>query len=44
MGIRPRIVSIHILDDDSLLHGFNFYRPILLGEDQDGSARLYGGD
>ena len=37
-------VSIHILDDDSLLHTFYLYRPFLLGEDQDDDARLKGGD
>ena len=38
-----RTTSIHILDDDSLLHVFYLYRPFLLGEDQDDRARLYGG-
>ena len=33
--------SIHILDDDSLLHVFYLYRPFLLGEDQD-DTRLFG--
>ena len=43
MGSRPRAVSIHILDDDSLLHVFHLYRPFILGEDQDHLARLNGG-
>jgi hypothetical protein len=43
MGNRPRTASIHILDDDSLLHIFYLYRPFLLGEDEDGNARLWGG-
>ena len=44
MGNRPRTVSIHILDDDSLLHVFYLYRPFLFGEDQDDNSRLLGGD
>ena len=44
MGNRPRIASIHMLDDDSLLHVFYLYRPFLSGEDQDNNARLMGGD
>ena len=45
MGNRPRTPSIHILDDDSLLHIFYLYRPFLLGEDEDnGARRLWGGD
>ena len=44
MGNRPRTASIHILDDDSLLHIFYLYRPFLLGEDEDGNARLWGGN
>ena len=43
MGNRPRIASIHILDDDSLLHVFYLYRPYLLGEDEGHVARLEGG-
>ena len=43
MGNRPRTVSIHILDDDSLLHVFYLYRPFLLGEDGDELARFEGG-
>ena len=43
MGNSPRTVSIHVLDDDSLLHVFYLYRPFLLGEDQDDSARRRGG-
>jgi hypothetical protein len=37
----PRIASIHILDDDSLLHVFHLYQPFLLG-DQDDLFRLFG--
>ena len=40
---EKRTASIHILDDDSLLHVFFLYRPFLLGEDQDDTARLWGG-
>ena len=43
MGNRPRTASIHILDDDSLLHVIHLYRPFLLGEDEDDNARLLGG-
>ena len=43
MENSPRTASIHILDDDSLLHVFCLYRPFLLGEDEDDNARLYGG-
>ena len=44
MGNSPR-TSIHILDDDSLLHVFDLYRPFLLGEDKDKGdyGRLWGG-
>ena len=42
-----RTASIHILDDDSLIHVFCLYRPFLLGEDDDDDARddahLFGG-
>ena len=47
MGNRPRTASIHILDDDSLIHIFYLYRPFLLGEDEDnldnGARRFWGG-
>jgi hypothetical protein len=36
--------SIHILDDDSLLRVFYLYRPFLLGEDEDSTARIIGGN
>ena len=36
-------MSIHILDDDSLLNIFYLYRPFLLGEDGDEDAYLLGG-
>jgi hypothetical protein len=39
----PHSVSIHILDDDSLLNVFHLYRPFLLGEDEDNDAYLLGG-
>ena len=39
----PHIISIHILDDNSLLNVFNFYRPFLLGEDENDNFRLMGG-
>ena len=38
-----RTASIHILDDDSLIHVFCLYRPFFLGEDEDDIYRLYGG-
>ena len=46
MGSRPRTASIHVPDDDSLLHTFYLYRPFLLGEDEDelSNARLWGGE
>ena len=48
MGNRSRTPSIHILDDDSLLHIFYLYRPFILGEDEDhlnnGDSRLWGGN
>ena len=47
MNNRPPTPSIHILDDDSLLHIFHLYRPFLLGEDEDnlgnGAWRFWGG-
>ena len=43
MDSSPRTVSIHTLDDDSLLHVFFLYRPFLLGEDEDVTTRLKGG-
>ena len=39
----PHIVSIHILDDDSLLNIFYLCRPFFLGEDGNDSWRLHGG-
>ena len=41
MGSSPHIVSIHILDDDSLLNIFYLYRPFFLGEGNE-YERLYG--
>ena len=43
MENSPRTASIHILDDDSLIHVFCFYQPFPLGEDESDFARLYGG-
>ena len=42
-GNSLHAVSIHILDDDSLLNVFNFYRPFSLGEEDDNDAYLLGG-
>ena len=39
MGNGPRIASIHIVDDDCLLHVLYLYRPFLLGEDEDQNDR-----
>ena len=39
----PHIVSIHFLDDDSLLNVFYLYRPSFLGEDEEDFDRLLGG-
>ena len=44
MGNSSLTASIHILDDDSLLNIFYLYRPFLLGEDEDESDRLVGGN
>ena len=51
MGNRPRTPSIHILDDDCILHIFHLYRPFILGEDEDklgsednGARPLWGGN
>jgi hypothetical protein len=44
MGKSPRTASIHILDDDCLLHVFQLYRPFLLGEDDADDRRLFGGE
>ena len=47
MANRPCIASIdsiHVLNDDSLLHVFYLYRPFVLGEDQDDdNTRIWGG-
>ena len=43
MGNSPHVISIHILDDDSLLNIFYLYRPFFLGEDEDGLYRFRGG-
>ena len=43
MSTSPHIVSIHVLDDDSLLNIFDLYRPFFLGEDEDGFNHLIGG-
>jgi hypothetical protein len=46
MANSPLSLSIHILDNDSLLNVFYLYRPFLLGEDEDDDApsRLTGGE
>ena len=44
MTNSPLVASIHVLDDDSLLNVFYFYRPFLLGEDDDDYGRLIGGE
>ena len=47
MGNSPHTVSnpsIHILDNDSILHVFHLYRSFLLGEDQDDDTHLWGGN
>ena len=47
MGNSLHIPSIHILDDDSLLHIFWLYRPFILGENEPDNAlndRLTGGE
>ena len=44
MCTSPRAASIHVLDDDSLLHVFHLYRPHFLGEDHDQDAHLWGGN
>ena len=45
MGNSPRIASIHILDNDSLLNIFYLYRPFFLGEDENNYSiyRFRGG-
>ena len=44
MRNSPLTTSIHILDDDSLLNVFHFYRPFLLGEDDENEDfRILGG-
>src|SRR5882762_8474715 len=43
MGNSRHIVSIHILDDDSLLNIFYLYRPFFLGEDGPIFHRPVGG-
>ena len=39
----PHVVSIHILDDDSLLNIFYLYRPFFLGEDEKDIKHIQGG-
>ena len=43
MENSPPTASIHILDDDSLIHVFCLYRPFILGEDEDDKFYLFGG-
>ena len=42
-GNSPHTASIHVLDDDSLLNVFYFYRPPILDGDEDDEARTRGG-
>ena len=42
MDNRPRTVSIHILDDNSLLHVFYLYRPLFRDEDDIAEWRYNG--
>ena len=44
MSNSPHIVSIHILDDNSLLNIFYLYRPYFLGEDENGISRFQAGE
>ena len=44
MGNSTLNASIHILDNDSLLHIFYHYRPFILGEDGHPNDRILGGD
>ena len=39
----PHVISIHILDEDSLLNIFYLYRPFFLGEDENDFDRFYEG-
>src|ERR1700747_524310 len=41
MGNSPYIVSIHVLDDDSLLNIFYLYRPFFLGEGRNNHELLH---
>src|SRR5216684_3469427 len=43
-SLSPHTTSIHVLDDDSLLNVFNLYRPLFLGEDENGSKHLLAGE
>jgi hypothetical protein len=43
MGNSPQVVSIHVLDDDSLVNIFYFCRPFFLGEDEMNLNHLQGG-
>src|SRR5713101_7503145 len=43
MGNSLHVVSVHILDDDSLLNIFYLYRPFFLGEDEKDLNHLRGG-
>ena len=44
MSNSPHTVSIHILDNDSLLNIFYLYQPFFLGEDENGFDRVRGGE
>ena len=43
MGNSPQITSIHILDDNSLLHLFYLYRPPIFDGNEDDGLRFMGG-
>ena len=44
MNNSPHVVSIHILDNDSLLNIFSLYRPFFLGEDENFAGRVFAGN
>ena len=44
MNNSPHVVSIHILDNDSLLNIFSLYRPFFLGEDENFVGLQFGGN
>jgi hypothetical protein len=44
MGHMPHSISIHVLDDDSLVNIFRLYRPALLDDEDDDDRILQGGE